>query len=649
MRKMLSITLTLIFALTAYAAEANRGPKSVPTTLNKNYEPVGREIPADLSQSTFNHSLREITGVLVDSSKNGYGMLVSETNPISRNEANTDQILMGYRQFVGLTATSGAIGGTYSDDGGASFTSFSNLNDGLSVAGGRYPSAIATANYPVILWNESGGGGGGDYGGRGFYTFDEGGYGEGIFYDPTDIHNNPSVNDSWIVVPCYNTDASGNNYMTVVMADWSNDKDHFMFHANEQAAWEGSEFQFSNSLTILNTVREFRTGGYVSNGNMDINDDGIGYYAVSAYIRDEDSSMVNNHTLFVKKTEDFGATWSGWYWEPDALLDAYFEDVFPDSSYDMFDSSDVSYLGDALGANWSPFITYDLEVISDPNGAMHIWAGVLPSWGESVYVRYSEENGIYHFSVPADGFSGGGGPVTMEISSIGSMQMGWAYDNPGWSANVISGAYDRTIDDALYISYYTVTDTGTTNDGTSWADANIVGSFSLDNGQTWSTVENLTNTVDGELDEIDGHLNRVAENGSVQLLYQIPDFDVATIDPPEQNEDYMQRLYFVNHAFIAAGTDDDRAEMPGYFNLNQNYPNPFNPGTQISFVLPEAGHVELTVFDITGRELVSLYQGQLNAGSHEVSFDGSAHASGTYFYRLEMNGHQAVKKMLLVK
>ncbi|MEA3286606.1 MAG: T9SS type A sorting domain-containing protein [Candidatus Marinimicrobia bacterium] len=649
MRRMLSISLILIFAVTAYAGEANRAPKSVPSTLNKNYEPVGTPIIPDLSQSTFSHALREVNGVLVDSSKNGYGMLVSETNPISRNEANTDQILMGYRQFAGLTGSSGSIGAAYTDNGGQSFTTFSNLNDGLSAAGGRYPSAVATEYYPILIWNESGGGGGGDYGGRAFYTFDEGEYGGEIFFDPTDVHNNPAAHDSWIVVPTYNTDADGNNYFNATINDWSNNRDHITFHAAEVGGWGGSAFGFSNAMTILNNDREFQWDGssnYTATGNMDINDDGIGYYAVSAYWGDE--NMVGNHTIFMKKTANYGATWSPWYWEPDALLDAYFEDVFPDSSYDMFDST-VTYLGDELGGEWSPFISYDLEVITDPDGGVHVWSGVLPSWGESVYIRYSVENGVYHFYAPEDGFAGSGGPVQMEISFVGSMQMGWAYSVPGWSSNVISAAYDKTIDNALYITYYTITDTGTTVDGTEWADANIVGAYSTDNGTTWTEVENLTMTNDGVIDEIDGHINRVADDGHIYMFWQVPDYDVATIDPPEQNEDYMQRLYFADHDFEVDVSTVDPVLQPEYFSLNQNYPNPFNPSTLISFNLPATGHVELTVFDIMGRELVTLQNGTLNAGRHEVSFDGAAYSSGSYFYRLEMNGQQSVKKMLLVK
>lgn len=85
------------------------------------------------------------------------------------------------------------------------------------------------------------------------------------------------------------------------------------------------------------------------------------------------------------------------------------------------------------------------------------------------------------------------------------------------------------------------------------------------------------------------------------------------------------------------------------FSLYTNYPNPFNPSTVISFNIPVSGFTSLKVFDITGRVVAELISGELNAGSHSVTFDGSNLASGIYYYRLETAGYVDVKKMLLVK
>ncbi len=95
--------------------------------------------------------------------------------------------------------------------------------------------------------------------------------------------------------------------------------------------------------------------------------------------------------------------------------------------------------------------------------------------------------------------------------------------------------------------------------------------------------------------------------------------------------------------------NDVREESPAKISLNQNFPNPFNPVTQISFSISTSGDVKLTVYDELGREISTLVNENLNAGSHSISFDGSNLASGIYFYRLDADGNTDIKKMMLVK
>jgi hypothetical protein len=89
--------------------------------------------------------------------------------------------------------------------------------------------------------------------------------------------------------------------------------------------------------------------------------------------------------------------------------------------------------------------------------------------------------------------------------------------------------------------------------------------------------------------------------------------------------------------------------IPEVFSLSQNYPNPFNPSTQISFSLPKAADVKLVVFDILGREVLTLVNEFRSAGNHNVEFNASALSSGVYFYRLETDNFTDTKRMLLVK
>jgi hypothetical protein len=88
---------------------------------------------------------------------------------------------------------------------------------------------------------------------------------------------------------------------------------------------------------------------------------------------------------------------------------------------------------------------------------------------------------------------------------------------------------------------------------------------------------------------------------------------------------------------------------PVTYALFQNYPNPFNPTTVISYQLPTTGKVSLKIYDLLGREVETLGNGQMEAGLHQVSFDASNLAIGIYFYRIEAGKFTATKKLVLLK
>jgi len=89
---------------------------------------------------------------------------------------------------------------------------------------------------------------------------------------------------------------------------------------------------------------------------------------------------------------------------------------------------------------------------------------------------------------------------------------------------------------------------------------------------------------------------------------------------------------------------------PETFELRQNHPNPFNPATNIEFVLGRTQLARLAVYDVLGREVTVLFDGQAEAGKlYQFSFDGATQASGIYFYRLESAEKMQIRKMLLNK
>ncbi|NQT23906.1 aryl-sulfate sulfotransferase [candidate division KSB1 bacterium] len=99
---------------------------------------------------------------------------------------------------------------------------------------------------------------------------------------------------------------------------------------------------------------------------------------------------------------------------------------------------------------------------------------------------------------------------------------------------------------------------------------------------------------------------------------------------------------------------EDFSTQPGVFNLNPNYPNPFNPDTYITYEIPESGSVQLTVYDITGREVRILFDGTQSAGNHEAHWDGRDASgrvmpSGIYISRLMTESSTIQQKMMLMK
>lgn len=99
------------------------------------------------------------------------------------------------------------------------------------------------------------------------------------------------------------------------------------------------------------------------------------------------------------------------------------------------------------------------------------------------------------------------------------------------------------------------------------------------------------------------------------------------------------------------GDEDEVAES---YVLRQNYPNPFNPTTRISFSLPNAEDVSIRVYDINGKLIRTLLSGKMNAGTHELYWNGRTDAnesvsSGVYFYIMETESFTQSRKMILTR
>lgn len=100
---------------------------------------------------------------------------------------------------------------------------------------------------------------------------------------------------------------------------------------------------------------------------------------------------------------------------------------------------------------------------------------------------------------------------------------------------------------------------------------------------------------------------------------------------------------------MLVGIEPYSNEVPSKFELQQNYPNPFNPTTNIKFGLPKDGFVSLKIYNLIGKEVKTLVEGNHRAGSYNMTFDAVNLPSGIYFYTLRTNEFTETKKMMLVK
>jgi len=155
-------------------------------------------------------------------------------------------------------------------------------------------------------------------------------------------------------------------------------------------------------------------------------------------------------------------------------------------------------------------------------------------------------------------------------------------------------------------------------------------------------------------------------NGGANWLFQIPDSNISIFQ--YQHVQFTKPLIGWAYTGIRGvhtvlggdpiwltGIQQISTEVPKEFKLYQNYPNPFNPRTIIKYQIvnnmkDQTSKVKVSVFDITGREVIILVNEEQKAGTYGVDFNGTDYSSGVFFYSLIVGGVLAgIKKMVLLK
>ena len=443
MKKYVTIFLSLLIALPIFAAGAKKGkkkPLSKTTKLPRISEPIYNNNtlgPNHRFGPKVNYSNRDSdwSSSLIDSSLNGYGPYNPTPNPLAY--AMDEGYVAVYRQFQGLDVTAGYIGASQSEDGEEWFTEQAlnsryptgeeepNLPTATGTPQGRYPSAgFAPGGNPTAIWNEytNADQGGGQYGGMPLYTYDSEGVGEFSAW----VNPFPS-NNGCGTVPCDPADLwTGNAYVnsgggdpvfTALYDGWSDTPSNYYwitssFHAN-------GYFLMNDPYVLVGDGDVDDTGGflwaeggnYTSSPDFHINEDGVGYLVQTATAEDPGNGEPRMHTMFFKKTEDYGETWTndGGYKNSgygfisdnvlmeltDSLWTMYSEDnigelyetnlYYPGSLCDSIDEESGDTIPDALICGDSVYYTglpplvltpglwmwYNMDVRTDADGGLH--------------------------------------------------------------------------------------------------------------------------------------------------------------------------------------------------------------------------------------------------------------------------------------
>ncbi|HKJ80529.1 MAG TPA: FG-GAP-like repeat-containing protein [Ignavibacteriaceae bacterium] len=115
------------------------------------------------------------------------------------------------------------------------------------------------------------------------------------------------------------------------------------------------------------------------------------------------------------------------------------------------------------------------------------------------------------------------------------------------------------------------------------------------------------------------------------------------------SQDTLIRDKYITITSSTTGIGNNPSQIPDQFSLAQNYPNPFNPTTKIKYSIPTESNVVVKVYDLLGKEVATLVNGEKKAGFYELTFGNENLPSGIYIYRITTGNFTSAKKMLLIK
>lgn len=302
------------------------------------------------------------------------------------------------------------------------------------------------------------------------------------------------------------------------------------------------------------------------------------------------------------------------------------------------------------GSSWGGTCGYGAEggyfTIAYGSANMGMWTSFAQNW-----MDYDSDGDVLLYDeagwTGAMGF--GAGPAAWGMTRYTPVADGYATRIELWTTAATSD-----VDVYLYDDFNgtTLSNLLASHVDTSWTEAGyhsvpFDSPPALTNGDEIYAVVQITNVSASHPIAVDGQSSRTAAKTYMASSAGGPWYDLNTY-----NCEAGVRLRTT--ASLSLSIDDNPGASPKVYRLAHNYPNPFNPSTTIKYQVEERSHVDLSIYDLTGRKVMTLVDEEMSRGDYIVEWNGqnsAGHdvASGVYLYRLETADFSQAQKMVLLR
>ena len=241
----------------------------------------------------------------------------------------------------------------------------------------------------------------------------------------------------------------------------------------------------------------------------------------------------------------------------------------------------------------------------------------------------------------------GTGAVTLVQDGSWTTNPGPGGNHP--TVNEVGLAIDRA-SGRLY-SVWCQADAGSDTSNTGWTNMEIYAAWSGDNGATWSTPENITNSHSPGASPGDCEhdwwmsVAEEADDWTIHVFY-MNDKDAGSWLQGEGSEWTDNPM--LHHAYTMLGIEEYGTGTPARLALTIA-PTPVTRNTMLSYALPSAGNVSIKVYSVDGRLVETVYSGSKDAGVYTENIDARQLSSGTYFVILDAAGEQVTQSLVVVR